>query len=67
MNMPLPGLLSCALMAINDECPAEQSMYLCRLEDTDECDCRRCWQTYLFYVANGRRSDPYASARRNER
>ena len=38
-------------------------MYLCMLEDTGECDCVRCWTNYLFYVANGRRGDPYASAR----
>lgn len=61
--MPLPGLLGCALMAIRDECPPESCMYLCQLEDTDECDCERCWTAYLFYVANGRRDDPYREAR----
>ena len=50
-------------MAIDDECPPEASMYLCQLEDTDECDCNRCWKRYLFYVANGRRDDPYRELR----
>lgn len=61
--MGMPDLLNCALMAINDECPPERGLYLCQLEDTGECDCRRCWQTYLIYVANGRRYDPYGNKR----
>ena len=61
------GLLHCALMAIRDECPPETSMYLCMLgEDNSHCDCEACWRTYLFYVANGRRGDPYAKYRKDE-
>lgn len=63
MNIPPPGLLACALMAVRNECPPEGGMYLCQLEDTQECDCERCWTNYLFYVANGRRSDPYVHKR----
>lgn len=62
----LPGLLTCALMANRDECPPETCMYLCRLEDTQECDCMRCWENYLIYVGGGRRGDPYACERRRD-
>lgn len=60
------GLLDCALLAIRDECPPESSMYRCRMGEmsTDlESDCQGCWMTYLRYVANGRRYDPYADFR----
>ena len=54
-------------MAIRDECPPESNMYLCMLgEDNSHCDCEACWRTYLFYVANGRRGDPYAKYRKDE-
>ena len=58
--VPLPNLLQCALILLNDGCPPEKSMMVCRMqEDGDGCDCSRCWSNYLYYVANGRRSDPY--------
>lgn len=58
-----PDLLGCALLILEDACPPEKGMNLCRHEDgelygTEEA-CTRCWRHYLLYVANGRRSDPY--------
>ena len=62
-----PGLLSCALMALADACPPERHMQLCgMMEDDDGCCCSVCWQNYLYYVANGRRYDPYRSDRIHE-
>lgn len=57
------SLLDCALLAIRDECPPETCMYYCRFGEDDTADCERCWDTYLRYVADGRRGDPYASFR----
>ena len=59
------NLLECALLAIRDECPPEECMYFCRFGEDDTADCERCWTTYLTYVADGRRSDPYAAMRRD--
>ena len=62
-----PTLLNCALLAINGCCPPERAFYWCRFgEDDGECDCHRCWSTYLLYVAGGRRLDPYADLRMDE-
>lgn len=66
-QLPRLGLLDCALLAIRDECPPESCMYLCQLGELDEPDCERCWTTYLIYVANGRRYDPYVNMRRDAR
>lgn len=58
-----PDIFDCALLILEDGCPPEKSMNLCRHEDgelygTEEA-CKRCWRHYLFYVANGRRYHPY--------
>lgn len=59
-NLQRPGLLDCALMILNEHCPPEPDMQLCRrMEDDDGESCRTCWTCYLFYVANGRRQNPY--------
>lgn len=60
------SLLDCALLAIRDECPPEACMYYCGFGEDDTADCERCWTTYLIYVANGRRGDPYANMRADE-
>lgn len=62
-----PNLLDCALLILEDGCPPEKAMHVCRHEDgelygTEEA-CSRCWRRYLFYVANGRRDDPYRQDR----
>lgn len=51
-----PGLLSAALILLEDGCPPEAGQQLCRIEDADDGSCcMRCWRRYLFYVANGRK------------
>lgn len=71
MTEPTPGqlkpdLLACALLILEDACPPEKRMNLCRHEDGElygtESVCARCWRHYLFYVANGRRRNPYHAA-----
>lgn len=59
-----PGLLSCALLLLEDACPPEADVQLCRHQEDDEDGtmCRRCWERYLFYVSNGRDWHPYKSA-----
>lgn len=59
MNEYKPNLLQCALMLAQDQCPPEQNMYLCSKEEDPTGDCKLCWTNYLFYVANGRKEDPY--------
>lgn len=56
-----PGLLDCALLLLEDGCPPEADVQLCRLQEDDEDGtmCRRCWTRYLFYVVNGRQDNPY--------
>lgn len=64
---PLPNLLQCALILLADGCPPERSMMVCRMtEDFDGCECRRCWENYLYFVANGRTLDPYRYDRLHE-
>lgn len=68
MTEPTPGqlkpdLLRCAHLILEDECPPEKGMNLCRHEDgelygTEEA-CKRCWKNYLAYVAGGRTLNPY--------
>lgn len=61
MNQLQPSVFDCALMLLEDSCPPEKHMQLCLLQEDDEdgTACTRCWYRYLFYVANGRRYNPY--------
>lgn len=58
-----PDLLKCAHMILEDQCPPEKGMNLCRHEDGElygtEGACKRCWKNYLAYVAGGRSLNPY--------
>lgn len=63
---PLPGLYGCALLILQDGCPPEQRMQLCGMVEDFDGDCVSCWETYLRYVADGRKHDPYAADRRHE-
>ena len=59
MATPKPSIFSCALMILNNQCPPDNTAYLCAHgEEADE-DCVRCWGNYLFYVANGFQRHPY--------
>lgn len=50
------ALLRCGLLLLNDSCPPDPDAYLCSIEDADDgTACRRCWERYLFAVANGKR------------
>lgn len=58
------GLLRCGLLLLADACPPERDAYLCDgVEEYDEDVCTRCWERYLYAVANGDRV--CASMRRN--
>lgn len=63
-----PTLLGAALICLSDGCPPEAGMQMCgMIEDDEDGDtCRRCWEAYLYWVANGRRGDPYRSDRLHE-
>lgn len=64
---PLPNLLQCALILLDDGCPPERCMMLCRMQEDDDGEtCRRCWSNYLYYVVNGRVLDPYRYDRLHE-
>ena len=53
-------MLGAALVCLHDGCPSEPEMQLCRMqEDDDGQSCCRCWERYLFWVYNGRCTDPY--------
>ena len=60
-----PSILEAALLMAADSCPPERCMMLCRIEsdDLDE-PCMRCWRNYLIWIANNRRTDPYADQRK---
>lgn len=52
-----PSLLGVVLLLLDDACPPEAGMQLCRRTDVDDGEsCRRCWRRYAFYVANGRKT-----------
>ncbi len=51
---PRKDVLSLALLILRDECPPDNTMYLCnRCEEHDSECCQRCWTTFLFWAANG--------------
>lgn len=52
-------LLRLALLILHDGCPPDNRMYLCRMGEEPEADCRLCWEHYLFWAANGYDGDPY--------
>ena len=60
-DIRLPDAIGCAHLILDDGCPPEAGMQLCRMIEDDEGGeaCRRCWDLYLLYVASGRRRDPY--------
>jgi len=48
-------LLKCGLLILQDARPPNPERYICKeSEDFDETACQRCWEQYLFAVANGR-------------
>ena len=52
-------MYSLARMILEDQCPPDNRMYLCKMCEDDCCDCNLCWSRYLLYVLNGKRGDPY--------
>ena len=48
-------LLQAGLLILQDACPPDPERYICKeSEFFDETACQRCWEQYLFSVANGR-------------
>lgn len=59
-----PDLLTAAVICLDDGCPPEQGMQVCRMHEDDGGEsCRECWRRYLLWIANGRSYDPYAQDR----
>lgn len=55
-------MLQLALMILNDACPPDNRMYLCKMDEAeDEVRCNECWSNYLFWAVNGylKEHDPY--------
>lgn len=65
------GLLRCSMEILQDGCPPDPACYLCRQQEAEEADCMRCWQRYVYQIANGDRTWPeqrpqkYAGLRHN--
>lgn len=59
------SLLYVALDLLNDGCPDEERMQICKFDCMDECmdACYLCWSNFLWYVASGRTYDPYRCER----
>lgn len=62
------SLLNVALDLLNDGCPDEERMHICKMDCMDEGSdpCHLCWSNFLYYVANGRAYDPYRCERLQE-
>ena len=53
--MIVDQLLKCGLLILQDACPPDPERYICKeSEFFDETACQRCWEKYLFDVANGK-------------
>ena len=57
--MAKESMFELARMILNDQCPPDNKMYLCRFGEEAECRCVECWDRYLFWAVNGYRGDPY--------
>lgn len=42
------SLMSLALKILHDECPPDNSTYLCKLGEDPEDTCVNCWTNYLY-------------------
>lgn len=64
VSLTKPSVFDCALLLLEDSCPPEPEMQLCRWQEDDEdgSACSRCWYRYLFFVVNGRQYNPYKRA-----
>lgn len=62
------SIFQLALMILQDQCPPDNRMYLCRMGEECECECVRCWSNYLFYAVNGYQpqDDPYKLDRKRD-
>ena len=43
----------CAFLILNDECPPDNKFYFCTMGEEPECDCRFCWDNYIWYLKDG--------------
>ena len=60
--MAKESMFKLARMILNDQCPPDNTMYLCRMgECNDDCRCIECWDNYLLWAVNGYkdRDKPY--------
>ena len=69
MTKPKENMFQLARMILHDQCPPDNTMYLCKMSDHDDCECTLCWDNYLLWAANGyseRYNKPYVSDRNRE-
>lgn len=53
MDSKVEELLHCGILILEDACPPNPERYICKESDFyDETACKRCWEKYLFAVAN---------------
>lgn len=53
------SLFQLALLILHDNCPPDPTKYLCKMDKECKNVCKRCWEKYLFWAANGYKGDPY--------
>lgn len=60
-NQKIHSIFQLALMILRDECPPDNTMYLCKMQAHEDCECSRCWESYLYWAVNGYREQdrPY--------
>ena len=62
---PLPSLLTCSMLILDDACPPDRRFYRCSMACEGELDgtCVACWRAYLYFVASGGHCDAYRADR----
>lgn len=68
MTKPKENMFQLARMILHDQCPPDNTMYLCKMSDHDDCECTLCWDNYLLWAVNGYqdRDKPYTCDRNRE-
>lgn len=59
MRMKVERLFRCAQMILHDQCPPDNTAYLCKHGEECETECTRCWDNYLWYMLNGKTDHPF--------
>lgn len=64
--MDKESIFQLAFMILHDQCPPDNRMYLCQMDEEPENRCEECWSNYLFWAVNGYREEwePYRFERK---